>query len=410
MGVKINIHEKYQPFFENLEKRYVIITGGRGSGKSFASALFTCLQLIRKSNWRFLYTRYTLTSAEISVIPEFEGKLDNLGVRPLFDVTKKEIINRRTGSDIIFSGIKTSSGNQTAKLKSIPNLNAFIIEEAEEFEDETAFDVINYSIRAKGVQNVIIIVMNPPTIEHWIWPRWFEKSHRMTTIDGVQVPISTHPDVLHIHTTYLDNLDNLHPDFIREIEMTKETNREKYEHIFIGKWRDKREGVVFEKWSEGEFDTTLPYCYGLDFGFTSPLALVKVAVDSKRRRIFIDEYLYKSYLPAQNVINLLGCIDRPQDLIIADSAEPTLIASIALDGFNITHAQKREVIEDIRLIQEFEIVVTERSYNVKKELRNYVWNDKKSETPVDEYNHALDAMRYAFNRLHLNRSVLAYTT
>jgi phage terminase large subunit len=137
---------------------------------------------------------------------------------------------------------------------------------------------------------------------------------------------------------------------------------------------------------------------------------VKVAVDSKRRRIFIDEYLYKSYLPAQNVINLLGCIDRPQDLIIADSAEPTLIASIALDGFNITRAQKREVIEDIRLIQEFEIVVTERSYNVKKELRNYVWNDKKSETPVDEYNHALDAMRYAFNRLHLNRSVLAYTT
>lgn len=410
MGVKINIHEKYQPFFENLEKRYVIITGGRGSGKSFASALFTCLQLIRKSNWRFLYTRYTLTSAEISVIPEFEGKLDNLGVRPLFDVTKKEIINRRTGSDIIFSGIKTSSGNQTAKLKSIPNLNAFIIEEAEEFEDETAFDVINYSIRAKGVQNVIIIVMNPPTIEHWIWPRWFEKSHRMTTIDGVQVPISTHPDVLHIHTTYLDNLDNLHPDFIREIEMTKETNREKYEHIFIGKWRDKREGVVFEKWSEGEFDTALPYCYGLDFGFTSPLALVKVAVDSKRRRIFIDEYLYKSYLPAQNVINLLGCIDRPQDLIVADSAEPTLIASIALDGFNITNAQKREVIEDIRLIQEFEIVVTERSYNVKKELRNYVWNDKKSETPVDEYNHALDAMRYAFNRLHLNRSVLAYTT
>lgn len=410
MGVKINIHEKYQPFFENLEKRYVIITGGRGSGKSFASALFTCLQLIRKSNWRFLYTRYTLTSAEISVIPEFEGKLDNLGVRPLFDVTKKEIINRRTGSDIIFSGIKTSSGNQTAKLKSIPNLNAFIIEEAEEFEDETAFDVINYSIRAKGVQNVIIIVMNPPTIEHWIWPRWFEKSHRMTTIDGVQVPISTHPDVLHIHTTYLDNLDNLHPDFIREIKMTKETNREKYEHIFIGKWRDKREGVVFEKWTEGEFDTTLPYCYGLDFGFTSPLALVKVAVDSKKRRIFIDEYLYKSYLPAQNVINLLGCIDRPQDLIVADSAEPTLIASIALDGFNIAHAQKREVIEDIRLIQEFKIIVTERSYNVKKELRNYVWNDKKSETPVDEYNHAIDAMRYAFNRLHLNRSVLAYTT
>lgn len=404
---KIRIKTKYKKFFDNTRKRYVIITGGRGSGKSFATATYVCTKVNNYPDWRFLYTRYTLTSAEISVIPEFEEKLDLLGVRPLFDVTKKEIINKRTGSDIIFSGIKTSSGNQTAKLKSIPGLNAFIIEEAEEFEDEKAFDVINYSIRAKGVQNVVIIVMNPPTVEHWIWRRFFEHSHRMTEVDGVQIPISTHPDVLHIHTTYLDNTANLHPDFLREIEQTRTTNREKYEHIFLGKWRDKAEGAIFPNWKEGDFDITLPYCYGLDFGYTSPLALVKVAVDSKRRKIFIDEYLYKSYLPAQNVVNLMGIIDRPQDLIIADSAEPTLIAGIAQEGYNIANAHKREIIEDIRKIQEFEIIVTERSYNVKRELRNYAWNDKKSETPIDDWNHALDAMRYAFNRLHTGSSVLA---
>jgi phage terminase large subunit len=404
---KVTIKRKYKQFFDNEKKRYVIITGGRGSGKSFATATYVCRMVNNYPNWRILYTRYTLTSAEISVIPEFEEKLDLLGVRPLFDVTKKEIKNKVTESDIIFSGIKTSSGNQTAKLKSIPGLNAFIVEEAEEFEDEQAFDVINYSIRAKGVQNIVIIVMNPPTIEHWIWRRFFEKSHRMAEIDGVQIPISTHPDVLHIHTTYLDNKENLHPDFLAEIETVKKLNRQKYEHIFLGKWRDKAEGVIFENWIEGEFDTTLPYCYGLDFGFTSPLALVKVAVDSKRRLIFIDEYLYKSYLPAQNVIHLMGCIDRPYDLIIADSAEPTLIAGIAQDGYNVTNAKKREIIEDIRLIQEFTIVATEKSYNVKRELRNYTWNDKKSETPKDEYNHALDAMRYAFNRLHTPSTVLA---
>ena len=406
----MKISPKYRPFFDNLDKRYVILTGGRGSGKSFAGSSYVCARVNDCKNWRFLYTRYTLTSAEISVIPEFEEKLDLFGVRKDFHVTRREIINKRNGSDIIFSGIKTSSGNQTAKLKSIPGLNAFIIEEAEEFEDETAFDVINFSIRAKGVQNVIIIIMNPPTIEHWIWKRFFEKSHRMEDVDGIQIPISTHPDVLHLHTTYLDNLDNLHPDYLREIESTKKQNPDKYEHMFLGKWRDKAEGVIFENWKEGEFDKTLPYCYGLDFGFTSPLALVKVAVDGKRKKIYIDEYIYKSYLPAQNVINLMGCIDRPQDLIVADSAEPTLIAGIAQDGYNISEARKREIIEDIRLIQEFETIVTERSYNVKKELRNYVWNDKKSETPVDEYNHALDAVRYAFNRLHIRSTTLAYST
>jgi len=358
-----------------------------------------------------------MTSAEKSIIPEFEEKLDALKIRARFHVTKNWVTNTSTKSDVVFSGVKTGSGNQTAKLKSIARVNVLIVEEGEEFESEEDFDKIDESIRRNDAPNIIVIIMNPSNSEHWVYKRWIEHSHRMTMIDGYQIPISTHPAVTHVHTTFMDALEFLSDSYKAGIRLLRAQDKAKdepgkkyigkYAYRFLGVWRDRKEGVVFENWKEGEFDRTLAYCYGLDFGFTSPLALVKVAVDSKKRRIFIDEYLYKSYLPAQNVIHLAGCIDRPYDLIVADSAEPTLIAGIAQEGYNITNAKKREIIEDIRLIQEFEIIVTERSYSVKRELRNYAWNDKKSETPIDDYNHALDAMRYAFNRLYIRSSVLA---
>lgn len=405
-GVKINC--KFAPLFAGqFETRYYLFTGGRAASKSHSIATWLGDVLRRYDNWRALFTRYTMVSAEMSIIPEFADKLDLLQIRDQFQITKNWVTNNATGSDVIFSGVKTSSGNQTAKLKSIANVNIFIIEEGEEFDSETDFDKINESIRRADVPNIIIIIMNPSNSEHWIYKRWIENSHQMINIDGFQIPISTHPDVTHVHTTFMEAMEFLSDSYKMQIKRLRENDREKYGFRFIGVWRDHSEGVIFENWKEGNFDKTLAYCYGLDFGFTSPLALVKIAVDSKRRLIFIDEYLYKSYLPAQNVIHLMGCIDRPYDLIIADSAEPTLIAGIAQDGYNITNAKKREIIEDIRLIQEFQIIVTERSYNVKRELRNYAWNDKKSETPVDDWNHALDAMRYAFNRLYLTSTVLA---
>ena len=88
-----------------------------------------------------------MQSAEISIIPEFEEKIYKLGESENFDITKTFIESKKTGSGIIFSGIKTSSGNQTAKLKSITGLNGLIVEEAEEFLDEKAFNTIDDSIR-----------------------------------------------------------------------------------------------------------------------------------------------------------------------------------------------------------------------------------------------------------------------
>ena len=87
-----------------------------------------------------------------------------------------------------------------------------------------------------------------------------------------------------------------------------------------------------------------------------------------------------------------------KDLIIADNAEPRLIAELWDKGFNINPCQKGKdsIRNGIAKMQDYEIIVTPDSHNIKKELNNYAWHDKKSNTPQDNYNHAIDAIRYAF--------------
>ena len=127
-------------------------------------------------------------------------------------------LNTFSDSVIMFRGIRTSSGNQTAKLKSIQGLTTFVCDEAEEWNSEEDFDKLVLSIRQKGIQNRVIIIMNPTDSNHFIYKKYIEKTHKLIEIDGVQVQISTHPNVLHIHTTYLDNIENLSPQFIQEME------------------------------------------------------------------------------------------------------------------------------------------------------------------------------------------------
>lgn len=408
--MEIKVNPKYQALWKP-KTRYFLITGGRGSAKSFTVGLWACNMLLANPSWKMLYTRYTLTSANISVIPEFKEKIDLLGVGDEFNMTNALISHKVTKSEIIFSGIKTSSGNQTAKLKSIPGLNVFIVDEAEEFVSEKDFDTIDESIRMPDIPNIVILVMNPQDVEHWIWKRWFEKSHKMETIEGQMIPISTHEDITHIHTTYFDNYGNLSYDYILKINSIKEQSPEAYAHRFLGKWLDKKQGVIFPNWVEGEFDKSLPFAYGLDFGFyPDPLALVKVAVDKGAKKIYVQEVIYKQSLSYEAVIEQMNHFVETNSMIIADTSEPRLIEALQQKGLNVHKADKGagSVVEGIKKMLDFTIVVTADSFNIKHELRNYIWNDKKSSTPLDAENHGCDSTRYAFMRLLEGSDLLAF--
>ena len=167
MVTKIN--DLFKPLYTS-KKRYFLVVGGRGSLKSTTVHDFIA-RLSYESGHGILILRYTMTSAEKSVIPEFKTCLERLNIESDFEISGTKITNIKTGSFILFSGIKTSSGNQTANLKSLHGITTVVIEEGEDFVDEKAFDAIDDSVRAVGVQNRIIWIQNPTTREHFIYKR-----------------------------------------------------------------------------------------------------------------------------------------------------------------------------------------------------------------------------------------------
>ena len=395
--------EIYHPLYEDKEKFIILITGGRGSGKSFNASTFIErltfeMTPVEKIVHQILYTRYTMVSAGMSIIPEMMEKIDLDGTTKYFKTTKTDIVNRMTGSRIMFRGIKTSSGNQTAKLKSIQGITTFVCDEAEEWTSEEEFDKIMLSIRKKGIQNRIIIIMNPCDSNHFIYKKYIENTHRLVEIDGVQVQISTHPNVLHIHTTYFDNLDNLSPEFLKEVEDMKVSNPEKYAHVVIGRWADVAEGAVFKKWGiVKEFPQECKKVgIGQDFGFTNdPSAAVRCGIIDNR--LYVDELFYETDMLSSAIANRL----KPFSMkVFADSQDPRLIQEIKNRGVNIYPVDKfpGSIKAGIDKIKDMEFFVTERSYNIITELRKYVWDKDKDgnyiNEPVDEYNHLMDAIRY----------------
>ena len=161
----------YLPLYDDTEHFIILITGGRGSGKSFNAGTFI-ERLTFEEGHVVLYCRYTMTSASISVIPEFQEKIEADGTDEFFDITKTDITNLVSGSKVLFRGIKTSSGNQTAKLKSIQGITTFVCDEAEEWTSESDFDKMVLSIRQKGIQNRVIIIMNPTDSSHFIYKKY----------------------------------------------------------------------------------------------------------------------------------------------------------------------------------------------------------------------------------------------
>jgi len=330
-----------------------------------------------------------MVSAHLSIIPEFLEKIGLLGFENVFHINKAEVTNSSNNSDILFRGIKTSAGNQTASLKSLQGISCWVLDEAEELVDENIFDTIDLSIREKDVQNRVILILNPVTKEHWIYRRFFEEKGIEGGFNGVR------DNVCYIHSTYLDNIKNLSESFLDRIKSIKHNNFKKYQHKILGGWLDKAEGVVFDNWSFGEFNPHgLQTSCGMDFGFSvDPDSLTEVAIDKARKIIYLKEHIYQNGLKSHDLAKIV--LDKVgKKLIIADSAEPRLIEDLRHLGVNIKPVKKGTVESGITRMQDYQIIITPESTNIAKELNNYVYADKGSKLYVDSYNHSIDGVRY----------------
>ncbi|QDP45784.1 MAG: putative terminase large subunit [Prokaryotic dsDNA virus sp.] len=398
----IDINKKYAPISQ-AESRYFIITGGRGSGKSFSINLLLVLLTYEKGH-TILFTRYTLASAYVSIIPEFIDKLEQLDIFDDFYITKDEIKNKRSGSKIIFKGIKTSSGDQTANLKSLQGVTTFVLDEAEELTSEDTFDKIDLSVRQQGSHNRVILILNPTSKEHWIYRRYFEDK-------GIQEGSNiTKDNTTYIHTTYLDNKDNLSESYLQQIENIKKRRPEKYKHQMLGGWLSAAEGVIFTNWNIGGFREVGVTVYGQDYGFAAdPSTLIATSIDIANKKIYLKECFYKPRLTTTQLITLNKQF-AGNSLIVGDSAEPRLLSEIKASGCNIVKSIKGQgsITFGISLLQDYDLIVDQDSINLIKELNNYAWLERKSNTPIDKFNHLIDAIRYAITYQLQNKNRGSY--
>lgn len=384
---KPQLNEKYQAL--GNDTRYFVVTGGRGSGKSFAVNSFLAL-LTFEPGHKILFTRFTMTSAATSIIPEFIEKLELFDIFQHFRITKDEIINTSTGSSIIFKGIRTSSGNQTAALKSLQGITTFVLDEAEELVDEDTFDKIDQSVRSKLAQNRVVLVLNPTTKDHWIYDRFFASK-------AVIPPTNTWKEnVTYIHTTYKDNADNLSESFLEQLNDIRRRRPDRYNHQILGGWLDKAEGTVFNNWTTGTFTDYFDTVFCQDFGFSvDPTTLVHISVDTENKKMWVKECFVQAGLATKDIAQKNKRYAK-DELIISDNSEPRLLHEMKETyGVNIKPTVKRKgsILTGIALMQDYDIIVDPKSENIIKELNNYVWHQR-NEKPVDKWNHCIDAIRY----------------
>ena len=164
----------------------------------------------------------------------------------------------------------------------------------------------------------------------------------------------------------------------------------------------QKRGCNLSELIEGSFDESLPYAYGLDFGFyPNPDGMCKIAVDVARKRVYLKEEMYATQQSDETIKSRVLSIAGSGNLVVADSNEPRTIDGLLSYGVNVNKVDKYPgcVVDRIRILTEFTWVVTPESYNAKFEFRNYIWNDKKASIPLDKHNHIIKAAEYAATRL-----------
>lgn len=193
-----------------------------------------------------------------------------------------------------------------------------------------------------------------------------------------------------IKSTYLDN-NYLDESIIEQIESRR--NNENWWRVYGLGEVGRLEGAILS-YEFGQFDNTLPFGYGLDFGVKDPDALIKCAVDSRLKIIYWKEELYQNGLSTGQLGKTIFSRGVGSKMIIADSSAKRTILDLRGLGLNIRGVSKSPIVDDIKLLQGYDIIVDPESYNLSKELNNWLWLDKKGEVPMDDWNHGIDAGRY----------------
>jgi phage terminase large subunit len=358
-----------------LEKRIKVVRGGTSASKTFSILPILIDRAIKTPNLEISVVSESIPHLRRGALKDFLKIMMALG-RYNDNQFNKSTLKYTFGNG---SYIEFFSVDQPDKLRGARR-NVLYVNECNNVDFDSYYQL---AIRTSG--------------EIWL-------DYNPSAVFWVDREIINQDDVDFITLTYLDN-EALPETIVKEIESAKvkaETSAywANWWQVYGLGLTGSLEGVCIPDWQEINLPTEARLlCYGMDWGYSNdPTSLI--AMYKYNDAYIFDELIYQKGLLNSDISDLLKT-NGVNDIVYADSAEPKSIAELNSYGHNVLPVSKGRdsIVYGLNLINQNKVYVTSRSKNLINELRNYIWmTDKqgnKLNRPIDAYNHAIDAMRYA---------------
>lgn len=389
-----NITVKFNSIFKPVHqcrKRYIVMKGSAGSGKSVDTAQNYILRLMKDKGRNLVCVRKSDITNRDSTFAELESAINRMGVGAAWKVTQSPLsFTCINGNKIIFRGV--NDNKQREKLKSITfaqgKLTDVWIEEATELVQQD-LEIIDDRLRGElpdGLFYQIKMTFNPVSSSHWIKKTFFDY----------------HDDnVLTHQSTYLDN--RFCDDAYRQRMLRrKEVDPEGYKIYGLGEWGETG-GLVFSNYIIDTFNV-ITECFdamaiGQDFGFNHANAILTLGY--KDNDIYICNEIYLCEKDTDEIIQLADGKLNKSLTMWCDSAEPDRIKMWRKSGYKAKAVVKNpnSIQAQIDWLKGRKIYIHPSCVNTIKEIQQWRWRlDEKSneymDEPVNIFDDAMAALRY----------------
>ena len=384
--------------FWNFKGRYKVVKGSRASKKSKTTALWIIYNMMKYKNANTLVVRKVFRTLKDSCYSDLRWAINRFQVQDYWELKESplEMTYKPTGQKILFRGFDDPL-KITSISVSVGSLCWCWVEEAYELTNEKYFNMLDESIRGvveEPLFKQIIITLNPWNEGHWIKARFFDREAK---------------NILALTTNYFCNewLDETDKELFEDMKIR---DPRRYQVAGLGNWGIV-DGLVYENWQELEFDwreilnkrQKVKAVFGLDFGYTNdPAAFFCGILDMEQKEIYVFDEIYQKGMQNTAIYSNIEKLGFKKEIIVADSAEPKSIDHLKGLGLYRIKASKKgkdSINAGIQFIQDFKIFIHPRCVNFLTEISNYAWdNDKFGKAvnkPIDDFNHLMDAMRYA---------------
>ena len=386
--------------FWRWKGRYRVCKGSRASKKSKTTALWFITNMMKYPDANLLVVRKVFRTLKDSCFTELKWAINRLGVVNHWEIKESplEMTYKPTGQKVYFRGL-----DDPLKVTSITVEHGHLcwmwIEEAYEIGNEDDFNMLDESIRGAipagtGLFKQITLTFNPWNEHHWMKKRFFDKP------DDETLSMTTN----YLCNEWLDGADR------KVFETMRLNNPRRYRVAGLGDWGIV-EGLIFENWEEKAFDIeevrklkSVKSAFGLDFGYTNdPSALFCGLVDVPAKTLWVFDEMYDYGMSNERIAGTVTDMGYRKERIRAESAEPKSIdrlRDLGLSHIRKARKGKDSVNNGIDYLQDFHMIIHPRCVNFLTEISNYTWDtDKKTgkrlNVPIDDFNHLMDAMRYA---------------